>query len=583
LEGLIPDDIVERVRSGVDIVELISERVSLKKRGANYLGLCPFHNEKTPSFTVSPAKQIFHCFGCGAGGDAVGFLIRHDNFTFPEAVRRLAERAGIEIPESTPGVGRSGKGEYEATLKANLEAAEFYSDCLHKSKEGEKARAYLKKRGITDEVAREHVLGYSPSGWDGLLGRLGKKGIAPESAEKSGLAVKRSTGQGHYDRFRDRLMFPIKDVRGRVIGFGGRTMGDDEPKYLNSPETALFKKGDTLYLIDTAAEPIRKKGYAVIVEGYMDAIACHRAGVSNAVATLGTALTPGHLRLLGRYAKKVMLVFDSDAAGLKAAERSLEVFLGTEMTAKVALLPQGDDPDSLFKREGAAGLTERLKASEGLMDFVIRRVSSGANAIEEKVAAASALTGILARVTNGVERSHYIKRSAEVLGVPESALVEELNKKLGRTVAGRPGKQAFAAASRLEEELLHLAIRYPEVAVEAVGELGPDDFSDAKLRAIAAKLFEMVEAEGEVNVPRLLDTLKEQAEKEMLLALSVRGGEYDDPAASARGSVARLLKGRVDRRLAELSRQMKEAEENKDLDLLNKLQKEFIEWQKKKS
>ncbi|MBI5694240.1 MAG: DNA primase [Nitrospirae bacterium] len=587
MDGKIPDELVDRIRSGNDIVEVVSEVVALKKTGANYLGLCPFHTEKTPSFTVSPGKQIFHCFGCGAGGDVVGFLMRHENYTFPEALRRLAEKAGIAIPE-TSRESRQDSGELDAVINANEEAAGFFARALWETPEGEKARTYLEGRGMSAETAREFGVGYSMPGWDSLLKHLERKGIGAAMAEKAGLAIPRSSGSGHYDRFRDRLMFTIRDARGRVIGFGGRTMSDEQPKYLNSPETRAFRKGETLYALDVAGQHIRKRGYSVITEGYFDAIACHVAGAQNAVATLGTALTSAHLRLLKRYSENVVLVFDSDAAGIKAAERSLDVFLGTAMNAKVALLPQGDDPDSLVKRDGPKGLADRLRATEKLLDFVIRRAAAGAGTIDEKVEAAARITGILARIENGVERSHYLKAAAGLLGIEESAIAEELGKKLGKDArtgvfraAGR--KPAASPMNKIEEELLHLALIYPEVACQVRDELTPEDFSDGRLRPIAAGLFGMMDEAGSVDVPKLLGSIEDEELKKALYGLSVKEREFDDPLETARGSVGRLLKGRVDRKLAELSGQMREAEIRNDLDRLNKLQKEFAEWQKRKS
>ena len=581
---MIPDEIVDRVRSGADIVEVISEYVSLKRTGANYIGLCPFHTEKTPSFTVSPSKQIFHCFGCGAGGDVVGFLVKHDNYSFPEAVRKLADRAGIVIPETKGAHGRD-RGELEALAKVNEEALSFFVRCLWETKEGERARSYLEGRGMT-AAAREFQMGYSPPEWDGLLRHAGKKGFGTDTAVKAGLAIPRQSGQGFYDRFRDRVMFPIRDARGRAIGFGGRTMGDEQPKYLNSPETPLFRKGETLYLLDVASEHVRKRGYSVITEGYFDAIACHTAGVKNAVATLGTALTAAHLRLLSRFSKNVLLVFDSDAAGIKAAERSLDIFLGTDMTAKVALLPAGDDPDSLVRRDGPSALAERLKASEKLIDFVIKRAAGNVLDIEDKVAAAAVLTGILARMDNGVERAHYLRRSAEELGVPEGALAEELSKKLGKPGVYRgPSRQAASggAHSRIEEELVHLILNHPDAAAEAAAELEPDDFGDPGLKAIAARVFELVEKEGEASTTKVLDSFPDEKAKSLVLRLSIGTGGFDDPMASARGSITRFKRRRIEARLAELTSRMREAEENKDFALLNKLQKEFAEWQKRKS
>ncbi|HLB25758.1 MAG TPA: DNA primase [Nitrospirota bacterium] len=576
--GLIPDEIVDRVRSVTDIVELVSEYVALKRSGANYMGLCPFHPEKTPSFTVSPSKQIFHCFGCGAGGDAFSFLMRHGNFTYPEAIRRLADRAGIPIPEAQARGGRP-KEEYDALYAANAEALAFFVERLA-SKEGARAREYLAKRGMS-EAAAGFSIGYSPAGWDGLIKRLEKKGFNPDAAVKAGLAVKRSEGEGCYDRFRDRLMFPIKDVRGRVIGFGGRTMGEDTPKYLNSPETPVFRKGDTLYGIDIASDHIRKKDYAVVCEGYFDAIACQTAGVTNAVATLGTALTPAHLRLIGRYSKNVLVVFDSDAAGIKAAERSLDVFLGTSMTAKVALLPPGDDPDSLVRREGRAGLSERLKGSEKLLDFVIRREAMAATDIDAKVKAVAKLTAVLARIDNGVERGYYAKKAAIELGVDEQAVREELGKKLGRTPSFTgPRIKPAASMNKIEEGLLSVMLSDPELAVKARGELSTDDFAEPALRRLAEKVFALAAKDGEVKLPKLLDALADEDERRLALSLSVRELP-DDAGGFTEGAVKRLVEGRRTRRGAELMALIRQAEEKKDHELLNKLQKEFIEWQKR--
>jgi DNA primase len=552
LAGFIPDEIVDRVRSATDIVDLVSEYVSLKKSGANYLGLCPFHNEKTPSFTVSPSKQIFHCFGCGAGGDAVGFLIRHDNYTFPEAVRRLADRAGIEIPEEQRRTGV--RPDVEGLVRANEAAAGFFAGNLKDSPEADRARKYLEGRGFDLGLASAYGLGYGMPAWDGLLKQLARAGINAQTAEKAGLVLKKQSGQGHYDRFRDRLMFTINDIRGRVVGFGGRALDDSEPKYLNSPETPLFKKGETLYLADIAAEHIRKRGFAIVTEGYFDAIACHRAGVKNAVATLGTALTPMHLRLIGRFAKNVLLVFDSDAAGIKAAERSLDVFLPTGMTAKVALLPPGDDPDSLFAREGTKGLKARLGKSEKLLDFVLGRIAGGADTLDEKVAAAAKATEVLSRIPNAVERSQYLGVAAGLLGVSETALSEELDKALGRQKRRtRPARKRAASTSRIEEELLLLALRYPGAALEVGERVSAEDFTDPKLRAIAEKALGLVGADGTINVHRLLDALDEEEQKSFVTELISRQGEYETPDETARATLDRLYSERLEAAGAELA------------------------------
>ncbi len=618
MNGLITDEALERVRSATDIVELVSQHVSLKKSGANYLGLCPFHQEKTPSFTVSPSKQIFHCFGCGAGGDAVGFVMRQGNYSFPDAVQFLADRAGIELPERTAG-SRSAGEDWDKLIAANEAAAKFYQERLWNSPDGEKAVKYLEGRSMPEDAAKGFELGYSSVSWDALLTHLKAGGHDSRIIEKAGLAIKKTDGTGSYDRFRDRLMFPIRDVKGRCIGFGGRALKNEElPKYLNSPETPLFKKGETLYGIDFAKEEIRKKDYAVIVEGYMDAIACHRAGITNATATLGTALTTGHLRLLSRFSRNVLLVFDADEAGRKAAARSLEVFLsfGPKMAAKVALLPQGDDPDSLLAREGPDALKEAFKGREKLLEFVIKREASAVSDIDGKIKAAGTITGILARLDDAVERSHYLKMAASELGVEESALKEELEKKINggaKTGVYRSGvaNKKLAPMDKIEAGLIQAALKDPEAALYAADNLVPDDFSDERLKKIAEALFRMALGGDSVLVPKLLDALPDEDMKRTALELSLKEfekahyGKMEDPESFVKGAVGTLTESRYKRvveevnallekanalgepvavkELSDFRMKMMKALSGKDFELLNKLQKELTEWQKKRS
>jgi len=366
------------------------------------------------------------------------------------------------------------------------------------------------------------------------------------------------------------------------VGFGGRTMGDDLPKYLNSPETPLFHKGETLYAMDAAAEAIRKKGYSVIVEGYFDAIACHKAGVENAVATMGTAMTQQHLRALKRQSKNVLLVFDSDPAGLKAAERTLDIFLGTDMVPKVALLPKGDDPDSLVRREGAAGLARRLKGSGKLLDFVIKRAAEGAETIEDKVAASVRITGILAKIENGVERSHYLKMAADELSVDESALAEELRKKTGRAGFYKgPEKPKRESLDRIEEGLLQVILKHPEAAQVVVSELVPEDFTSPALAEVARKVFGIVKEGGTVDVAKLICSLDDEQQK--LVGRLALKEDIEDAEGFARGAVTRFSQARHQKRFNELQLLIKQAEETKDYALLDKSQKELLEWQKKTS
>jgi len=637
LGGLIPDDVIERIRSATDIVDLVGEYVQLKRAGANHQGLCPFHQEKTPSFSVNPAKQIYHCFGCGVGGDAVGFLMRYDNLTYPEALRKLADRAGIEIPETRR--DNRPKPDYGPLYDANEKAAGFFRDCLADKKLGKKARKYLKSRGIDEALAKEFGLGYAPDGWENLAARLGEEGVDEKTLLACGLVAERQKSEGVYDRFRDRLMFTIRDTKGRAVGFGGRIMGEGEPKYLNSPETPVFRKGELLYLLDRAADSIRKNGHAIVVEGYTDAIACHRAGVTNAVATLGTALTEGHLRVLGRYARKVKLVFDADEAGQKAAERSLDVFLGTKLKAKVALLPEGDDPDSMVAGGRTGELAERLRESVGLMEYVVGRLAKRAVSVEGKVEAAARMTDILARIENAVERTHYIKEAAESLGTEEAALTEELDKKIaaekrragyrksrpetysgsykrpvdspdeyeqgggggsndgfyeyyGGDSGGSPGTASRKSGksdnrklpgTAAERELIHLMMLYPEIAHALKEELPSGEFREPELGAVAARVYEIQGPDGTFDLPELVDGLADGPGKLFVLALAAKGGDYEDPDSSARSSMLRLRKETVDARLEELKWLVDEAAKSGDDDLVMKYNREIIALHREKA
>jgi DNA primase len=346
--------LLEEIRSKVDIVDFISDYVPLKKSGQNYKALCPFHAEKTPSFMVSQPKQIFHCFGCGAGGDVVSFLMKHETLSFNEAVQVIAKKAGIKIGEFAYDKDRAEKR--EKLLAINREAAQFFIKNLLNS---ETAQDYLKKRGTEDSSIRAFSIGYAPPKRDSLMKYLKKTGYTDSLIKDAGLIV--SDERGIRDVFRGRIIFPIYNYQHDIVAFGGRVLDDSLPKYLNSPETEIFKKGDTLFGLNLAKEEIRKKGYAVLVEGYLDTIICHQYGFKNTVAPLGTALTSKQLQRLKPVANKVVLVFDSDAAGVAAAKRSLEILSECNFRAKVLLLPEGEDPDSFLRKKAASLLKGCLR------------------------------------------------------------------------------------------------------------------------------------------------------------------------------------------------------------------------------
>ncbi len=479
------DDAISRVRDSVDIVDLVSGYVSLRKTGRNWVGLCPFHNEKTPSFSVNSDKQIFHCFGCGAGGDAFKFLELQEGLNFPEAVRKLAERSGITLPESRQsGDTRKADDERKALLAVQAEAAAYFRREFE-GPAGSAARTYLSKRGLTQAVIDEFFLGFARPEWDGLLRHLRQKGHAPTLLERAGLIVRRSEGEGHYDRFRGRIIFPIRDIGGSVIAFGGRVMDDSLPKYLNSPETPLYSKSNVLYCLDRAKEAARKQGYFIIVEGYLDAIACHQYGAKNAVATLGTALTDGHLRLMRRFAQNLVLIFDPDAAGVKAAMRGFDLLAGSGMKVNVVSLPDGDDPDTFLQKRGYEAFASCLKGSVKFMDFVLGQVvKDGAGAaIDVKVDRAAEMLAYIARIPSAIEQDHYLKKTAESLAVDEVLLRQEMVKL--RTAHAGPRERTQGKASalagqrpRAEETLIHLMLRDESLAKKITKEIASEDFTD---------------------------------------------------------------------------------------------------------
>ncbi len=443
--GRIPEETIEAIRDRTDIVDLVGRYVALKQAGRSFKGLCPFHHEKTPSFHVNPQLGIFHCFGCTAGGNVFAFLMRHDNLTFPEAVRSLARDCGIEVPEdrsdAEAGIGRR--------LRAACALAErFYRDAL-RSADGAAARAYLARRGLDDDQIARFGLGYAPDRWDALVGALGAAGIPAELGVRAGLL---GEGQrGHYDRLRGRVIFPIRDVRGDAIAFGGRALPGangqaPEPKYLNTPESPLFRKREALYGLPDALEPIRRAGRAVVVEGYFDRIALARADIGEALATCGTALTPDHARQLCRRTQEVVLLFDGDAAGQRAVERSLLLLLPEGLRVRAVELPAGEDPDTFLEQHGAEALRRLVADARPALDGVIRRaVERGCATAWEKADVVAAVAPLLVLLPDPVERGETARQLSFAAGVPV-AEVEAAVRRERAQLAGNPVRGAGSSA-----------------------------------------------------------------------------------------------------------------------------------------
>ena len=441
MAALIPEDKISEIKNAADIVDVVSETVLLKKAGKNFIGLCPFHSEKTPSFTVSPDKQIFHCFGCSAGGNVFSFLMKQEGLSFPEVARHLAKRYGVDIPEGPLSPEqRKRMSEKESLLDLNRRAMDFFHQSLVNSAAGETARSYLSKRGITQKTIDDFKLGFARDGWDHLFRFFSSKRITPAQLEKSGLILPRKDNSGYYDRFRNRIIFPIFDVNMQIIGFGGRVLDDSLPKYLNSPETPVYSKSRSLYGIHRAKDKCRAAGTVFIVEGYLDLLALHQHGIENSVATLGTALTAEHVRLLTRYAGRMILVYDSDEAGIRSAQRCVEtfwhehvdfrrgdVFSEEKADTHILVLPAGHDPDSFVFENGPELFLASASNSPGiitfLMDCAIRRHSLTP---EGKLRIISELQEPLSAINDRVAQAIYIQQLAERIGIAETAVLERV-------------------------------------------------------------------------------------------------------------------------------------------------------------
>jgi DNA primase len=534
---------LDEIKNRVDIVELVSDHVPLKRAGQNYKGLCPFHSEKTPSFMVSPVKQIFHCFGCGAGGDIFGFVMKYEGVEFRDALEMLAKRAGVELKKLSPGQ----QGLRQELKAMQKEAVRFYADCLSRS---ETAMKYLKQRGIEEGVWKDFSLGYAPPGWHNVRDHLKGKGFPEDRIMQSGLVA--AGNKGPYDIFRERILFPIFDMHGEAIAFGGRVMGDAMPKYLNSPDTPLFRKGETLYALSTARDGIREKGYSIVVEGYLDAIMCHQYGLDNAVAPLGTALTQGHLRKLGRLAGNVLLIFDGDQAGVAAAKRSLPPVMEQGLRAKVLLLPEGEDPDSLLREKGPEHMKGLIAGASTPVDFFLRTQKTGRlEAINEAVETIS-------KVGDPIVRDELILELSDRTRVSERSIRDKLARfrKTGSHVPDRPKQRPYDE----ETLLLSAAVALPERAEEIAGQISPDDMRDPVVRALLLKL-----GREHASVGALMGTDGIDEERTLLGRLSVNPG-FDVPDADRviEDCIRKITRRRVDEKI-------KTAEMAGDLKLLTRL------------
>jgi len=565
--GLIPEDIINQIRDRTDIAEIVRQHVSLTNAGQNLKGLCPFHQEKSPSFTVSPSRQIFHCFGCGAGGNVFTFLTRITGASFPETVRDLGQKIGIEVQETVASSGPQA-AQVGRIEQINRAAAAWFQQNLRDERAGAQAREYLASRGILQAAIDGFGIGVVPAEWDGLIKSLASQGFSQSDLASAGLIIARDNGNGFYDRFRSRVMFTITDLRKRVVGFGGRVLGEGTPKYLNSPDTPLFKKGHTLFALDVAREAVARTKTVIVVEGYFDAIALHQAGLTQTVATLGTALTSDHIQVLRRFASKVVLLFDPDAAGVRAALRGLDLFVNSGLGVKVVTLPDGEDPDTYVRKEGPESFARLEEQAPSLLDFALEHSlkTAEASTIEGRIRSVDEVLRILQKSEHPIEREERIRLVAERLGINQQRLIERypaLLQEEGRRPGSRtPDAQpADSCKGAPEERDLVYLLLHGQLTPADLRRVRPETFSIPACRLVVEKALAHLGQDGRVGLRHLLDTIVDDPECGSLATeLSMREEHFDDVRAHIQGCLDTLDRKRAEGALRDLIIQLKVAE-----------------------
>ena len=566
MAGRIPQQFIDDLMQRVDIVEVIDSRVPLKKAGREYHACCPFHNEKTPSFTVSPTKQFYHCFGCGAHGTALGFLMDYEHMDFVDAVEDLARSVGLEVPREAAPAGERPREDATGPLYELLDqAARWFRQQLRQHSAAQRAVEYLKRRGLSGEIAKDFGLGYAPPGWDNLLQAFGKDAAAQALMERAGLLIKKEDGgkdgRGYYDRFRDRIMFPIHDRRGRVIGFGGRVMGDDTPKYLNSPETPVFHKGRELYGLFEARKRERKLERLLVVEGYMDVVALAQYGIGNVVATLGTATTHEHLEQLYRVVPEVVFCFDGDRAGRAAAWRALEnalPVLKDGRQARFLFLPEGEDPDSLVRKEGKELFLKRIGESVPLSEFLFEALAAQVDtaSMDGRARLVELAKPLIAQLPTGVFQRMLVDRLEDLAHLPRNALAELHGQPTAAepVTALRPGAGSRRNSGGISpiRRLITLLLQEPRLAslVER-----PERIAETRLQGapLLIELIDFLRSRPHIHTGALIEHWRGTDTGRHLARLAT------EPASKLAGDLEREFLDGIDHLLAKPDDQRREA------------------------
>ena len=585
--GRINREVIEEVRASANIVDVVGSYVSLRKRGKNYLGHCPFHSEKEPSFTVSNEKQIFHCFGCGASGSVFDFVMRTRNLTFAEAVRELANRFGIPLSqeEETPQAKRI-RETAEQLRQINSLAAKYFSLTLMDRSTGGIAREYLRSRGMADETIQGFQLGYAPKSWDGLKRFLMREKVDLKLAAQAGLLVQKSDGDS-YDRFRNRLMFPIKDMRGRTVGFGGRALDESMPKYLNSPETLIFHKGRTLYGLSTAKEACRQNNESLVVEGYFDLLALYNKSIRNVVAPLGTALTLHHVRMLSRLAPRTVLVFDGDEAGMRAALRSLEFFLREKLPVRFLPLPEGMDPDDFINKEGKEPFMQLLREAKPLMEvFLEQSLSDYDGTVEGRLKVVRTVTPMLRLLDSPIAQEGYLRVLDQRLGVSEEVLRAELalTSPHRSSVAASQKREKEGELPEWEEGIIRILVNYPQWIPTLEESSALERFQRKDWANVGRLLIKYYREGGKVDLSGLLMDVQSEQIRDLITSWSLESSPWREEDAQVRlreyYAVISSSRRRLQAELKRLKEEIQAAEGRRDEKLMAEL---LAELQAKKA
>ncbi len=546
----IPDHLIEEIRSRNDILDTISANILLKKSGQNYKGLCPFHSEKTPSFVVSPEKQIYHCFGCGAGGNIFKFIMEMEDLSFLDAIKTLAAKCGVTLPAFKPGQTNAKSNERDVLLNINQKAQSYFILSLM-SKGGEQAREYLNSRGLNDKkLLADYSIGWATSGWTDTLHQLqNQEKFSKNDLSRAGL-IKQKEGAGKnnfYDRFRGRIIFPLQDIHGNLIAFAGRVIGESEPKYLNSPETPLYIKGRHLFGFNRAKEAIRKQNKALIVEGYFDQMRAHQNGIRNTVATCGTALTLEQANLLKNHTKRATLIFDSDSAGQAATKKGFEVLLKQGMSVDVLSLPSGHDPDSFIYQFGPEKFLEKLKNAKPFVETFIDDIIADGDLTTPmgKVAVVNQVLPILMNVKNTIERTEWISILTERAKIEDQALLNELKNaiKQDKTIVSDPlQKDGHQNKKNVELYLVRLMFSDKELALKIKEKVKIEDFIDPDLRLIVGSCYRLLAEGCELKVDFIMNQIDEPNIRNLLSEIGVTSIPFDNPKQTVRDCINAINK-----------------------------------------